>query len=316
MRFFWTGDIKNFKPIYVAVLLFTAFIFLFWVGNFVYFGIKFEYSVEKIQNYFWGEPDFPIEISTAQVLEEAHINLFVVGLLFLCVCALVIYSSIAVRFKFILTLGFAISGFLYAMSDFIIILLGRRYAVLKIFVFLFFQAMIFLSLLVVWFKNFGRQKNNKISKFLAVLIFIFAIFNLVFTGLNFALFADKIGFAVSDVFDYYLGNSEKFLKPKSIAGLVEIAYFHFLPMALYLTALVHFVYIVNDKFNIALTVLLFVSALLDNLGGLLILQFGRAFAIVKLFSFFVFQFLLLFSSVILIYKLSVFKFNFPNRGRI
>ena len=63
MRFFWTGETKNFKPIHVAIFLFTVFVFLFWIGAFVHFGMKFGYSVEKIQYYFWGEPDFPSEVS-------------------------------------------------------------------------------------------------------------------------------------------------------------------------------------------------------------------------------------------------------------
>lgn len=311
MRFFWTGETKNFKPIHVAIFLFTVFVFLFWIGAFVHFGMKFGYSVEKIQYYFWGEPDFPSEVSIAQVLEESHVNLFVVGLLFLCISALVVYSDISPRLKFGLMLALAFSGLLYAISDLIIIFLGREYAVLKLFIFLLFQAVIFLSLLLVWFKSSRAQKNkNSItSRFLAILIFIFAIFNLVFAGLNFTLFANKIGFTISNVSDYYLGNPEKFLKLKSISGLVEIAYIHFLPMALYLITLVHFVYIVNDKFNIALTILMFISALLDNFGGILITQFGGAFAGVKLFSFFTLQFLLLLSSAILIYKLVVLKFS-------
>ena len=35
--------------------------------------------------------------------------------------------------------------------------------------------------------------------------------------MNFTLFSNKIGFTISNVSDYYLGNPEKFLKPKSIA---------------------------------------------------------------------------------------------------
>lgn len=50
MRFFWTGETKNFKPIHVAIFLFTVFVFLFWIGAFVHFGMKFGYSVEKIQS--------------------------------------------------------------------------------------------------------------------------------------------------------------------------------------------------------------------------------------------------------------------------
>ncbi|MFN3134844.1 MAG: hypothetical protein ACK44H_04655, partial [Candidatus Kryptonium sp.] len=223
MKFFWTGEIKNFKPIHTAILLFTVFVFLFWIGAFFHFGVKFGYSVEKIQYYFWGEPDFPSEVSIAQVLEESHINLFVVGLLFLCISALIVYSNIPSKLKFAVILAFAFSGFLYAASDFILISLGREYASLKIFIFLLFQTVIFLSLLIVWFKNSRGQKNNRNSGFLSILIFIFAIFNLAFVMFNFMLFGDKIGFTVSDVSGYYLGNPEKFLKPKSVSGLVEIA---------------------------------------------------------------------------------------------
>lgn len=316
MKFFWTGNLKSYRPIHIGILIFTVFIFLFWLSAFVHFGFKYGYSIEKVENYFFGEPEFPSEISIAQIYEQAHVNLFVFALLFLCISALVIYSGVAERFKLWLILGLAILTFLYPFSDFLVILLGRRYVFLKIFMFLIFQVVIFLSLVIVWFKSLGNRKNNGSSKFLAILVFSFAVLNLVFVGLNFALFEKKIGFTVSEVIDYYLGNPEKFIKPKSISGLIEVSYFHFLGMALYLITLVHFVYIVSDKFNIALTFFLFVFALADNLGGILIVMFGRGFAGVKLFSFFLFQFLLIVSSLILISKLVILKFNFPNRGRI
>lgn len=316
MRFFWTGSLKGYKPIRIGIFLFTIFIFLFWAGAFVHFGFKYGYSVEKVERYFFGESDFPFEISIAQIYEEAHISLFVFALLFLCVSALVIYSGIDERFKLGLILSLAILVILYSFSDYIVILLGRGYAVLKIFVFLLFQCLIFLSLVIIWFKRLENRKGNGASKFLAILIFSFALLNLVFVGLNFALFERKIGFSISNVVDYYLGNPERFMKPKSLSGLVEVSYFHFLAMALYLITLIHFVYIVSDRFNIALTIFLFVFAFIDNLGGILIVMFGRAFASVKLFSFFLFQFLLFLSSLILIYRLITLKFNFPNRGRI
>ncbi|MEN3038261.1 MAG: hypothetical protein ABDI07_03760 [Candidatus Kryptonium sp.] len=316
MKFLWTGNVKNSKPIHTAILLFTGFVFLFWISAFVNFGLKFGYSVEKIETYFFGEPDFPNEISIAHISEETHVNLFVFSILFLCISALLVYSNIDEKLKKGLILTFASSGLLYSLSDYIVISLGNGYGVLKMFLFLLFQTVIFLSLLIIWFKSSGNRRDNGNSKFLALLIFLFAIFNMFFVGLNFILFSEKIGFTISNVVDYYLGNAEKFIKPKSIKGLFEIAYLHLIPMALYLITLIHFVYVVNDKFNITLTVLLFASALVDNFSGILIVLLGREIAGVKLFSFFMLQFLLFLSSVILIYKLIVLRFNFPNRGRI
>ncbi|MDW8109895.1 MAG: hypothetical protein RMJ81_09635 [Candidatus Kryptonium sp.] len=316
MKFFWTGNMKNSRPIHTAILLFTAFVFLFWISAFVNFGLKFGYSVEKIETYFFGEPDFPDEISIAHISEETHINLFIFSLLFLCIAALLIYSTVDEKLKMGLILSFASLGLLYSLSDYIVVSLGNGYGILKMLLFLLFQAVILLSLLIIWFKNSRNRQDNGNSKFLVLLIFLFAVFNIFFVGLNFILFAEKIGFTISSVVDYYLGNAEKFIKPKSIKGLFEVAYLHLIPMALYLITLIHFVYIVNDKFNTTLTVLLFAFAIVDNFSGILIVLLGREIAGVKLFSFFMLQFLLIFSSVILIYKLMFSKSNFPNRGRI
>lgn len=312
MRFFWTGNFKSSKPIQIAISLFIFFIFLFWVWNFIYFGLKFGYSVEKIGDYFFGEEDFPVEISLSQIAEEAHVNLFVFSLLFLCISAILVYTGLSKKVKIYFILSFAVSGFLYVVSDYLVLYLGREFAFLKLVLFFVFQIMILSSVLV----SLRRGSRNDSKKILAVIIFIFAIFNFGFVVFNFVLFANKIGFGISDVVDYYLGNPQKFIKPKSMLGLIEISYFHFLPIALYLITLSHFVFLVNSRFNVALTILLFLSALLDNVSGILIVLFGPGFAVMKFISFFVLQILLLTSSFVLIYKLLVFKFNFPNREHI
>ncbi len=316
MRFFWTGNFKSLKPIRIAILLFILFVFLFWVGNFVYFGFEFGYSIDKIGNYFFGDSEFPVEVSVSQLAENLHVNLFVFSLLFLCISALLIYTVFSEEVKIFLILSFALIGFLYSVSDFLVFYLGRDFAFLKLVLFFIFQITLFLTTLAILFKGSNGKRNNGFSKSLAIIIFIFAFINLLFVVFNIILFASKIGFKVSDVINYHLGNPQKFIKPKSIHGLIEVSYFHFLPMALYLTTISHFIFLVSDKFNIAITVSLFLSALLDNISGIFIVLFWSGFAIVKLFSFYLLQILLLLCSVILIYKLLALKFNFPNRGRI
>ncbi len=310
MRFFWTGNFKISKPIKIAISLFIFFVFLFWVGNFVYFGLKFGYSVGEIEHYFFGERDFPMEISLAQVAEDAHINLFVFSLLFLCISAILVYNGFTEKIKIYFITAFAISGLLYVFSDYLVLYLGRRFAFLKLALFLTFQIILLVSMLV----SLRKGAKNGSGKILAIIIFLFALINLGFVFFNFVLFVNKMGFGISGIVDYYLGNPQKFMKPKSMLGLIEISYFHFLPMALYLITLSHFVFLVSSKFNVGLTVSLFSSALIDNASGILIVLFGGNFAVVKFISFFILQILLLISSFVLIYKLLIFKFSFPNRA--
>ncbi len=310
MKFFWTGNFKSSKPIQIAISFFIFFIFLFWVGNFIYFGLKFGYSVEKIEYYFFGERDFPVEISPSQIAEEVHVNLFVFSLLFLCISAILAYNSFTEKMKIYFIIVYAVSGLLYVVSDYLVLYLGRKFAFLKLVLFFVFQIMILISVLV----GLKRGSKNGFGKILAIIIFLFAIFNLGFVFFNFVLFANKIGFGISNVAEYYLGNPQKFMKPKSLLGLIEVSYFHFLPMALYLITLSHFIFLVSSKFNVMLTILLFSSALIDNVSGILIVLFGASFAFVKFIFFFVLQILLLISSFVLIYKLLIFKFNFPNRA--
>jgi len=316
MRFFWTGNLTSPKPIKVAIILFSIFVFFFIVGNFVHFGLKYGYSIEKVENYFFGSDDFPVEISLTQVLEEAHVNLFVFSLLFLCVSALIVYSNLGESVKFIFVLTLALSSFMYTISDFLVIEIGRGSGFLKIFLFFLFQLTLLAGIILGLFRGLNGKRTNGTSKNLALIIFIFAILNFVFAVFNFILFEQKIGLKISDISNYYLGNPEKFIKPKSLIGTLEISYFHFLPMAVYLLTLSHFVFLVNGKFNIALTILLFLTALVDNVSGVFIVIFGDGFVIVKFVSFLLFEFFLLFSSVVLICKFFKTKFNFPNRGHI
>ncbi len=316
MRFFWTGNLTSPKPIKIAIILFSIFVIFFIVGNFIHFGLKYGYSIDKVENYFFGSDDFPVEISLTQVLEEAHVNLFVFSFLFLCLSALIVYSNLGENVKFFFVVMFAFSSFMYAISDFLLVELGRGFGFLKIFLFILFQLNLIAGIILGLFKGFNGRRTNGASKKLALIIFIFAIFNFAFVVLNFFLFERKIGLKVSDICDYYLGNPEKFIKPKSLIGTLGISYFHFLPMALYLLTILHFVFLVNDKFNVVLTILLFLTALIDNVSGVFIVIFGDGFAIVKFVSFLLFEFFLLFASVILIYKFLKMRFNFPNRGRI
>jgi len=314
MRFFWTGKIKNSKPISFAISFFLLFLLLFWFGNILNFWFKFKFSVEEISNYLFGDPEFPSEISPAQILEEAHINLFVLGILFLCLSALLIYSGLKDRTKIYFILSLGASGILYTFSDLLVLLLGREFAWLKLLLFAIFQLIILLSITIFFTAKKSNDKNGK--KFIAFIIFTFALLNILFATMNFFIYAEKIGLSITQTSEYYLGNPEKFMKQKSIQGIIAISQIHFLPMAIYLLTLTHFLYLVNGKFNLTLTFSLFLTSLLDNISGIFILYLNEIFAIVKLISFILFEILLLLSSTLIIYRLITLKFNFPNHGHI
>jgi hypothetical protein len=314
MRFFWTGNLKNPKPISFALSFFILFLILFWIGNFVNFWFKFGFSIEMIGNFLFGEPDFPLKISPAQVLEEAHINLFVIGILFLCLSALLIYSQLKDRTKIYLIASIGVSGIIYIFIDLLILSLGREFSWLKIFAFSLFQSVILVTLIIII--TFPKLDNRNGKKFIAYIVFIFAILNLIFVVINLFVYSEKIGLSISQTSDYYLGNHQKFIKQKSIQGAISISQLHFLPMAIYILTLAHFIYLVNEKFNLSLTFLLFSMSLIDNISGILILYFGKLFSVVKFISFLSLEFLLFVSSLLIILKLIISKFNFPNRGRI
>jgi hypothetical protein len=305
MRFFLNNDLKL-KPIRIATILFLIFILFFWVGNFIHFWLKFNFSVTQIENYFFGSEDFPAVIPIVQILEETHINLFVFGILFLSLSALVIYSKIKDAVKIYLIIFLAFTLLLYACSDLIIIYAGREFSSLKLFTFFVYQITVLFSILI---SSQTNSQNSNGKRLLAVIIFIFALFNIIFVTINFFIYTEKIGLSFNGTLEYYLGNAEKFMKGKTISGLMLISTMHFIPMAVYIFTLLHFIFLLNEKYNLFLTILAFLSAFFDNLSGFLIILVSKYFAFVKLLSFFTLEILLVFCSLLIFFYLIRNKFN-------
>jgi len=299
MRFFLNGDLKI-KPVKIAIIIFLIFIILFWIANVLHFWLKFDFSINRIEHYFFGDQDFPETIPIANILEETHINLFIVGVLFLCLSALIIYSKITDFIKTYFIIYLALSSLLYAGSDLIIIQLGRDFSSLKLYAFIIYQINILLSILIS-FKVNDHNSNRK--KLLSLIIFIFAFFNLIFVTINFFTYSEKIGLSFNNTLEYYLGNADKFIKGKTISGLMLISTMHFIPMAIYIFTLLHFIFILNERYNITLTVLTFISAFFDNVSGFLIILYSKYFSYLKLLSFITLEVLLILCSLFIFFNL-------------
>ncbi len=74
---------------------------------------------------------------------------------------------------------------------------------------------------------------------LKAIVWCFLGYTLILWVTNFGLYFSKMGLAPSSVADYYRGNEERYLQPRSLAGLLEMLHFHALGMGLLLLTLTH-----------------------------------------------------------------------------
>ncbi len=108
---------------------------------------------------------------------------------------------------------------------------------------------------------------------------------------NALLYFQKMGLNPASVVEYYLGNEERFLQPRSYQGLLEVSHFHLFAMGMLLLVLTHLMLFVpiGNGTKMLLIVLPFVSALVDEGGGWLVRFVHPGFAIVKVLGFLLLQ---------------------------
>jgi magnesium-transporting ATPase (P-type) len=131
-----------------------------------------------------------------------------------------------------------------------------------------------------------------------IVLFIFSIIFQLFTGIW--LFVEKYSFNPDLITEMIRGNEEKFINPKSVLGILEIQVPHLIAVSLTTFVILHFFYFSKiNLFKIVLSVVVFISGILDIMSNILILKVSPIFSIVKVVSFLVFEFGL-FISLILI----------------
>lgn len=119
---------------------------------------------------------------------------------------------------------------------------------------------------------------------------IVALYALYVAGLwvtNALLYFSKMGLTAASVVDYYLGNEERFLSPRSYQGLLEVSHFHLFAMGMLLLVLTHLMLFVPipNRWKAWLIALPFLSAALDEGAGWLV-RFGHpGFAYAKIAGF-------------------------------
>ncbi len=98
------------------------------------------------------------------------------------------------------------------------------------------------------------------------------------------LFIEKYGVEFESITSYILGGEST--QPKSLKGVLEILIPHILSIPLFSFVLIHFLYYfpINQKL-IWIGVFIFILGIAETVSSLLILEFGKVFSYVKLFSF-------------------------------
>jgi hypothetical protein len=123
---------------------------------------------------------------------------------------------------------------------------------------------------------------------------IVSLYSLYVSGLwltNALLYFEKMSLTPESVVNYYRGNEELYLSPRSYQGMLEVAHFHLFAMGLLLLVLTHLMLFVplKNHWKAWLIALPFLSAALDEGAGWLV-RFGHpGFAWVKIAGFLLLQ---------------------------
>lgn len=76
---------------------------------------------------------------------------------------------------------------------------------------------------------------------LQVIVWCFLAYTLILWLTNAGLYLCKMGLTPTSVIDYYRGNEQRFLQPRSLQGLLEVLHFHSFAMGMLLLTLTHLV---------------------------------------------------------------------------
>lgn len=112
----------------------------------------------------------------------------------------------------------------------------------------------------------GEMNRNRL---LQVIIGSYSLYVALLWVTNAALYFQKMGLTYASVVEYYLGNEERFLTPRSAQGMLEISHFHLFAMGMLLLVLTHLVLFVplRNRTKALLIGVPFLSALVDEGAG-------------------------------------------------
>ncbi len=154
----------------------------------------------------------------------------------------------------------------------------------------------------------GEWTRNRLLK---VIVWCFLVYTLILWITNAGLYFAKMGLTPVSVVDYYRGNPDRFLEPRSLYGLLEMLHFHSFAMGILLLTLTHLLLFVPissavKAWGIAVA---FTAGLTGELSGWGVRFVHVGFAYLKIGSFLVLEAVILWLMVLVAYAL---LFGVPN----
>jgi hypothetical protein len=134
----------------------------------------------------------------------------------------------------------------------------------------------------------GEWSRNRL---LQAIVVLYALYVSALWVTNALLYFSKMGLTAASVVDYYLGSEERYLSPRSYQGLLEVSHFHLFAMGMLLLVLTHLALFVpaSPRLKVALVVVPFGAALLDEGAGWLVRFVAPGFAYLKIAGFLLLQ---------------------------
>jgi hypothetical protein len=112
----------------------------------------------------------------------------------------------------------------------------------------------------------GEWTRNRLLK---VIVWCFLAYTLILWLTNAGMYFARMSLTPSSVLDYYLGNDERFMQPRSYAGLLEVLHFHSFAMGILLLTLTHLLLFVPLSMRIKAwgIATAFIAGMGDELSG-------------------------------------------------
>ena len=130
----------------------------------------------------------------------------------------------------------------------------------------------------------GEWTRNRLLK---VIVSCFLAYTAILWVTNAGMYFAKMSLRPSSVVQYYLGDEQRFLEPRTLTGMLEVLHFHSFAMGILLLTLTHLLLFVplsmrTKAFGIAVA---FLSGIANELAGWGVRFVHPAFAYVKVLSF-------------------------------
>lgn len=134
----------------------------------------------------------------------------------------------------------------------------------------------------------GEWNRNRL---LQTIVVLYAVYVGALWLTNALLYFQKMGLAPASVLEYYRGNEDEFLQPRSFQGLLEVSHFHLFAMGMLLLVLTHLMLFVPlaDRAKAWLIAVPFFAAALDEGAGWLVRYAHPVFAFAKIAGFLLLQ---------------------------